>query len=102
MVSEVRSDYRILTHRVLRQAPAVMDNILPIDFDEDEKALRNNLQTRKDAVSHLKEGGCVIIFPAGAISLAPKIIDNAVDTEWKKFVAKMASVPDTWLFFDVS
>ena len=95
MVSEVRSDYRILTHRVLRQAPAVMDNILPIDFDEDEKALRNNLQTRKDAVSHLKEGGCVIIFPAGAISLAPKIIDNAVDTEWKKFVAKMASVPDT-------
>ena len=95
MVSEVRSDYRILTHRVLRQAPAVMDNILPIDFDEDEKALRNNLQTRKDAVSHLKDGGAVIIFPAGAISLAPKLVDKAVDTEWKKFVAKMASVPDT-------
>ncbi|MGC6517766.1 MAG: lysophospholipid acyltransferase family protein [Candidatus Puniceispirillaceae bacterium] len=95
MVSEVRSDYRILTHRVLRQAPAVMDNILPIDFDEDEKALRNNLQTRKDAVSHLKNGGAVIIFPAGAISLSPRIVDKAVDAEWKKFVAKMANVPDT-------
>ena len=95
MVSEVRDDYRILTHRVLRQAPAVMNNILPIDFDEDEKALRNNLQTRKDAVTHLKQGGCVIIFPAGAISLAPKLIDKAIDTDWKKFVAKMASVPDT-------
>ena len=95
MVSKERDDYRILTHRVLRQAPAVMNNILPIDFDEDEKALRNNLQTRKDAVSHLKDGGCVIIFPAGAISLAPKLLDKAVDTDWKKFVAKMASVPDT-------
>ena len=95
MVSEARSDYRILTHRVLRQAPAVMHNILPIDFDEDEKALLNNLQTRKDAVSHLKDGGAVIIFPAGAISLSPKIVDKAVDTDWKKFVAKMASVPDT-------
>lgn len=95
MVSEVRNDYRILTHRVLRQAPAVMNNILPIDFDEDEKALRNNLQTRKDAVTHLKKGGAVIIFPAGAISLAPKLVDKAVDTDWKKFVAKMAAVPDT-------
>ena len=95
MVSEVRDDYRILTHRVLRQAPAVMNNILPIDFDEDAKALHNNLQTRKDAVSHLKDGGVVIIFPAGAISLAPKIFDKARDTDWKKFVAKMASVPDT-------
>ena len=95
MVSEARSDYRILTHRVLRQAPAVMNNILPIDFDEDEKALLNNLKTRKDAVSHLKDGGAVIIFPAGAISLSPKFVDKAVDTDWKNFVAKMASVPDT-------
>ena len=95
MVSEVRDDYRIITHRVLRQAPAVMDNILPIDFDEDEKALRNNLQTRKDAVSHLKDGGAVIIFPAGAISLAPRLVDKAIDADWKNFVAKMASVPDT-------
>ena len=95
MVSAVRQDYRIITHRVLRQAPAVMNNILPIDFDEDEKALRNNLQTRRDAMKHLKDDGVVIIFPAGAISLAPHFVDNAIDTEWKTFVGKMASVPDT-------
>ena len=95
MVSEVRSDYKIITHRVLRQAPAVMDNILPIDFDEDEKALVNNLQVRKDAIDHLKNDGAVIIFPAGAISLAPRLVDKAIDTDWKKFVAKMASVPNT-------
>ena len=32
LVSQVRQDYRIITHQVLRQAPAVMDKILPIDF----------------------------------------------------------------------
>ena len=95
MVANVRTDYKIITHRVLRQAPAVMGNILPIDFDEDEKALRNNLQTRKDAMSHLKDGGAVIIFPAGAISLSPHIVDKAIDAEWKTFVGKMASLPDT-------
>ena len=95
MVAKVRTDYKIITHRVLRQAPAVMGNILPIDFDEDEKALRNNLQTRKDAMTHLKNGGAVIIFPAGAISLSPHLVDKAIDTEWKTFVGKMASLPDT-------
>lgn len=95
MVAAIRPDYKIITHRVLRQAPAVMNNILPIDFDEDEKALRNNLQTRKEALNHLKDEGCVIIFPAGAISLAPNLLDTAIDSEWKTFVAKMASLPKT-------
>lgn len=95
LVSSVRQDYKIITHRVLRQAPAVMNNILPIDFDEDEKALRNNLETRRDAMRHLKDDGAVIIFPAGAISLAPRLVDKAIDSEWKTFVGKMASVPNT-------
>ena len=33
LTAKVRSDYKIITHRVLRQAPATMDKILPIDFD---------------------------------------------------------------------
>ena len=49
LMAEVRQDYKIITHRVLRQAPAVMDKILPVDFDETEAALANNLKTRADA-----------------------------------------------------
>ena len=48
LVAQVRSDYKIITHRVLRQAPATMDKILPVDFDETEAALQTNIQTRKD------------------------------------------------------
>ncbi len=95
LMAEVREDYKIITHRVLRQAPAVMEKILPIDFDETEEALYNNLKTRADACEHLKNDGAVIIFPAGAISLAPKLIGDAVDGEWKTFVAKLAQVPGT-------
>ena len=94
-MAEVRQDYKIITHRVLRQAPAIMDKILPVDFDKTEAALANNLKTRADAAKHLKNGGAVIVFPAGAISLAPNLVGNAVDTEWKTFAAKLARVPDT-------
>ena len=95
LMAEVRSDYKIITHRVLKQAPATMDKILPIDFDETEAALATNIETRQQAAEHLKQGGAVIIFPAGAISLAPNLVGDAYDKEWKTFAAKLATQPDT-------
>ena len=91
LVSQVRQDYKIITHRVLRQAPAVMDKILPIDFDVTEEALRTNLETRRDAVKMLDNRGVVVIFPSGAISVAKKVVGQAQDPEWKKFTAKLAT-----------
>jgi putative hemolysin len=95
LMAEVRSDYKIITHRVLRQAPPTMDKILPIDFDETEAALATNIETRQRAAEYLRSGGAVIIFPAGAISLAPKLVGEAYDKEWKPFAAKLAMQPDT-------
>ena len=95
LVSKVRQDYRIITHQVLRQAPAVMDKILPIDFGETDHALATNLETRKQATNHLKDDGVVIIFPAGGISLAPNFVGKAFDTEWKSFAARLATMKDT-------
>ena len=95
LMAEIRSDYKIITHRVLRQAPATMDKILPVDFDETEAALRTNIQTRKDAAAYLRQGGAVIIFPAGAISLAPNLIGDAYDKEWKTYAGKLATQPGT-------
>ena len=94
LLSQVRQDYRILTHRVL-QAPAVKDKILPISFDETPEALKTNLETRAAATSFLKAGGAIIIFPAGAISLSKKIVNSAFDAPWKTFAAKLALQPHT-------
>ena len=95
IMAEARQDYKIITHRVLRQAPAGMDKVLPIDFDETEAALKTNLESRRQALKHLKHGGAIIIFPAGAISLSPNIVGAASDEPWKSFVAKLAMQPDT-------
>jgi len=95
LVAEIRSDYKIITHRVLKQAPATMDKILPIDFDETEAALATNIETRQQAAAYLREGGAVIIFPAGAISVAPKLVGDAYDKEWKTYAAKLALQPNT-------
>ncbi len=94
-ISKARQDYKIITHQVLRQAPAVMDHILPINFEETEDALKTNMQTRKDAMRQIQSGGALILFPSGGISLAPKVIGQAEDSAWKTFVAKLALIENT-------
>jgi len=94
-ISKIRQDYKIITHQVLRQAPAVMHQILPIDFDTTEDALKTNMETRRGAIQQINEGGVVILFPSGAISLPKKIIGPAADAEWKTFAAKLALIEDT-------
>jgi putative hemolysin len=91
-ISKVRQDYKIITHQVLRQAPKAMDQILPINFEETDEALRNNMQTRKDAITQIQNGGALVLFPSGAISLPPKIVGQAFDPEWKTFAARLATM----------
>ena len=56
-----------MTHKVLAQAPAVKNQILPIDFSNNKIALMNNINTRRAAEKHLANEGVVIIFPNGVL-----------------------------------
>lgn len=90
LMSQVRTDFKVLTNSVLYQAQEAKPFILPIDFAETKDALKTNLETRATALKYLKEeGGAVIVFPAGGISTAPRGLGTAIDDEWKPFTAKM-------------
>jgi len=90
LVSRVRPQFRVLTNSVLYRAEEIRSFLLPIDFAETREALETNLKSRALALAHLKEGGCVIVFPAGGVSTAPKPWSRrAVDTEWKTFTARL-------------
>ena len=90
MVTKIRQDVRLLTHRVLSQAPAISHQILPIDFSLSRNARINNIETKRKAQSHLENEGVVILFPNGEISSTKKLKQKAVDKEWKTFVSKLA------------
>jgi putative hemolysin len=90
LMSNVRTDFKVLTNGVLCKAPEANANLLPIDFDETEDALKTNLQTRKAAREILKNGGCIVVFPAGGVSSTPTWRDKvAQDTEWQPFIGSL-------------
>ena len=90
MVSQVRRDFKIMTHRVLYQAPEVRGHIIPIDFSETREATRQNVSARQEAEQILTDGGVLIVFPAGAVAVTRGPFGRAVDLEWKPLVARLA------------
>ena len=105
VLSKVRQDYKMVTHKVLRQADAVKDKILPIDFNETKEALLTNINTRKEAEKVLLNDGVIVLFPSGRIATKKNLNNNtkADDGEWKQWVSKLilkTKSPVLPIFFD--
>ena len=90
LASEVRDDFKIITHETLKFIPELDKYILPIDFSGvDKKTIKNNIKTAKKAKEHLTGNGLLIIFPSGSVSVAKSLKTAAQDDEWKLFAAKL-------------
>lgn len=103
ILSRTRGDFRILAHQVFRKAEDLNKVILPIDFAETKEAMKVNLQTRKDALDYLGQGGAIGIFPGGTVSTASKPFAHPMDPGWRGFTARMVAKSDAVvvpLYFD--
>ncbi len=90
LVSNVRNDFKIMTHETLQFLPQLSKFILPVDFNgQTKKSKKLNIQTANSAKEHLANNGVVIIFPSGGVSIANSIKSDAIDDEWKLFPAKL-------------
>ncbi len=91
VLSKVRQDYKIITHKVLRQADAVKDKIIPIDFSPNKEAIIANIAARKEAEKVLQKEGVIVIFPSGQIATKENLSlsTKANDGDWKQFVSKL-------------
>ena len=88
LVSNKRDDFKIMTHETLKFLPQLEKFILPVDFSDNKKeTIKQNINTAKNAISHLKNDGALIIFPSGSVSTAKSLKSDAKDDEWKLFPA---------------
>lgn len=91
ILSKARGDFKILAHHVFRKADDLKKVILPISFDETKEAVRTNIQTRKESLTYLENGGAIGIFPGGTVSTAAKPFEQPMDPGWRSFTARMVS-----------
>ncbi len=89
LVGQVRQDFKILTRSLLTNVPEIKWHMLPVSFPHEPDAVRQNLRMRQEAMTHLEQGGVVILFPAGQVAASPGWFDDALEAEWHPFTAKM-------------
>jgi putative hemolysin len=81
--------FRILLTAEFMRVPELQGVGLPIDFSETRAALAVNLATRAEARRLLKDGGTIVIFPAGAVATADHPFGKAEERPWRQFVVRL-------------
>lgn len=89
MINRVRSDFRILTRSLLTGIPEVAEFMIPVPFPHEENARELGLEMRNLTMEHLRQGGVIILFPAGKVACSPDWFGTAVESEWNVFTHKM-------------
>ncbi|HKD10124.1 MAG TPA: GNAT family N-acyltransferase [Bryobacteraceae bacterium] len=88
----VRSDVRVLTNRVLRDLPELGETSIFIDpFERPETRIANGRALRQ-ALEHLKNGGMLLIFPAGEVAHFDFKAAAIRDPEWRCTAARLARI----------
>ncbi|QYK43671.1 MAG: lysophospholipid acyltransferase family protein [Paracoccaceae bacterium] len=91
MINRVRSDFKILTRSLLTGIPEVAQFMIPVPFPHEEGAREMGLQMRAETMAHLKQGGVIILFPAGKVAHSDTFFGPAVESEWNVFTHKMVA-----------
>jgi putative hemolysin len=89
LVSLVRHEFKVLAMSTLCRVPEVRDYVLPINFAETAEAAATSARSRREARLLLKAGGCLIVFPGGAVSTSREPFGRAVDADWHPFTGRL-------------
>lgn len=89
ILAQCRANFKIVANDIFDKAQHVKDTILPISFKNDRDAILLNLESRKNALKYLSQGGAIGIFPGGTVSTSSRWFSQPADPVWRSFTAKM-------------
>lgn len=89
LVNRVRSDFKILTRSLLTGIPEIEEFMIPVPFPHEPNAREAGLEMRQQAMEHLRQGGVIVLFPAGKVASAERWFGPAIEAEWNPFTHKM-------------
>ena len=94
LATRARSNVRILANRELLALPGVESYLLPLEILGDEQGQRRNLGVLREGLAHLRDGGCLLAFPAGAVAHWQWEQARVADPPWPGHIARMVARAD--------
>lgn len=87
----IRPDFKVMVNRFLGRIETLADNFICVTPTGTQRTVptHESIQGIKDAISHIRSGGCLGIFPSGAVSDL-SIKDGCIrDREWQEPVLRL-------------
>lgn len=101
-LSYVRQDFKIIGNFLLKKVKPMSNYIIPVNPFETRKNVFNSLNGMREAFRHLKNSGCLGLFPAGTVSNHNKRFGTIQDNDWNQSAIKLiqkAKVPVLPMYF---
>jgi putative hemolysin len=82
-----RSDSRFIANELLARIPEIREVLLPVDAFGGARASRKNAKSLRAALKHVRGGGLLVLFPAGAVSHLHLSAGRVCDPPWQPVAA---------------
>lgn len=93
-LNRLRPDVKLLANHLLWRIPEMQDAMMPLDPFQTPASRIRNLGTLRRAKHWLKQGGAVVIFPAGEVSHFHLREPGVVDPPWQSGVERLVHGSD--------
>lgn len=99
LIRKKRPDFKIIASHLLHDLEPLRDLIIPVNTSNKSRSSYSGI---KEAINHLRNGGCIGIFPTGEVSSTYEVSKVILDKEWHipalKLIKK-AGVPAIPVYF---
>lgn len=92
LLPSVRPDAKILANRLLATFPDAAKNCIFVDPFGGDGAARFNHKGLKEAITWLKQGGLLSVFPAGEVAHLNLKQRAIIDPEWSRSIARLVRI----------
>ena len=88
LLDRVRPDVKFITNSLLAELPELRERIFAVNPSGD--AAYENTSAIRSAFRHLRNGGALVVFPAGQVSAMRPPTGVVSDAEWQPMAARLA------------
>ena len=92
MLREYRSDVKVMANYHLAKIPEIKDCFIQVDPFSTTESHKRNIKPLKESLSWLKQGGLLLVFPAGEVSNFNLKQLRVQDGEWNPTIGRLISL----------
>jgi putative hemolysin len=90
LLLRIRPDVKFMANHLLASVPELLPTMIAVDPFGTRDSVRSNVRGLKQTLEYLKDGGMLIVFPAGEVSHLDMNRRAITDPKWSPTIARIA------------